>query len=187
MTTVSNGTCLHSLYASPTSRLALQNGFAFSMQVLPLRLACTIKLDHAAPTAHSITGLPPCYGQLRPCASHRCSGSCGGYPLERLPSHREDRFHRSLSKPESRSRRLHAGRRLSSRQAPCSTPCRSLLSGHDPIADFVAPDRFRLHKREYRLLLVTVLLEDLVIAIPQDHPGLRQITSVVGGALMQKL
>src|SRR5437588_2591774 len=43
-------------------------------------------------------------------------------PLGFLPSHRNDRFLCSLSKPVSRSRRLHAGRRLGSRQAP-PNPC----------------------------------------------------------------
>ena len=39
-----------------------------------------------------------------------------GLPLESLPLHRHDRFPRSARKPVSRSRRLHAGHRLDSKQ-----------------------------------------------------------------------
>ena len=39
-------------------------------------------------------------------------------PLASLPCHRHDRFPRSTQEPGSRSRRLHAGRRPSSRQVP---------------------------------------------------------------------
>jgi|SRR5580704_11616646 hypothetical protein len=40
---------------------------------------------------------------------HRYSGSCGGFPLELLPSHRGDRFPRSTKEPDPGSRRLQAG------------------------------------------------------------------------------
>ena len=55
--------------------------------------------------------LRPYYGLLHPCAPHRYSGSRGGFPLERLPSHRDDRFPRSATEPDPGSRRLQAGRR----------------------------------------------------------------------------
>jgi hypothetical protein len=61
--------------------------------------------------------LQPYYERLRPCAPHRYARPCGGCPLELLPWHRDDRFPRSSLKPEPESRRLHAGRRSSSRQA----------------------------------------------------------------------
>jgi hypothetical protein len=57
------------------------------------------------------------YGRLRPCAPHRYSPSREDHSLEFLPLHRGDRFLRSSSKPESRSRHLHAGRQLGSVQA----------------------------------------------------------------------
>ena len=56
------------------------------------------------------------YERLRPCAPHWYSGSRKGYPLELLPSHRDDRFLRSSLKPGSGSRRLNAGCRLDSKQ-----------------------------------------------------------------------
>src|SRR5207244_13456961 len=56
------------------------------------------------------------YERLRPCAPPRYSSACGDYPFARLLLHRGDRFLRSSSTPESRSRRLHAGRQWSSRQ-----------------------------------------------------------------------
>ena len=68
-----------------------------------------------------LQNLQPYYERLRPCAPPRYSGACGGCPLARLPLHRGDRFLRSSPTPESRSRRLHAGRRLSSEQVLLST------------------------------------------------------------------
>ena len=65
-----------------------------------------------------LQNLQPYYGRLRPCAPPRYARSCGDHPLELLPSHRDDRFLRSSPKPVSRSRRLHAGCRLGSLQAP---------------------------------------------------------------------
>ena len=62
--------------------------------------------------------LQPYYGRLRPCAPHRYSGPRSVCPLGLLPSHRDDRFPRSSLKPDPGSRRLYAGRRSSSRQAP---------------------------------------------------------------------
>jgi len=47
----------------------------------------------------------------------RYSRPCEVCPLELLPWQQDDRFLRSSSKPESRSRRLHAGRRLGSLHA----------------------------------------------------------------------
>ena len=68
-----------------------------------------------------LQNLLPSYERLRPCAPPRYSGACGGCPLARLPLHRGDRFLRSVPTPPSRSRRLHAGRRLSSEQVLLST------------------------------------------------------------------
>src|SRR3972149_2632293 len=68
-----------------------------------------------------LQNLQPYYERLRPCAPPRYSGACGGCPLARLPLHRGDRFLRSVPTPPSRSRRLHAGRRLSSEQVLLST------------------------------------------------------------------
>ena len=44
--------------------------------------------------------LHPHYGLLRACAPHRYSGSCGGFPLELPPCHRDDRFPRSTTEPD---------------------------------------------------------------------------------------
>ena len=63
-----------------------------------------------------LPGLPPYYGLLRPCAPPRYSGPRGGPPLGFLPSHRGNRFPRSVQKPGSESRRLHAGCRLGRNQ-----------------------------------------------------------------------
>jgi hypothetical protein len=41
------------LYASHTSRLAIQNGFALSMAVIPLRVASGIALNDGAPSVRS--------------------------------------------------------------------------------------------------------------------------------------
>ena len=68
-----------------------------------------------------LQNVQPYYERLRPCAPPRYSGACGGCPLARLPLHRDDRFLRSVPTPPSRSRRLHAGRRLSSEQVLLST------------------------------------------------------------------
>ena len=82
------------LYASHTSRLEIQNGFALSIGSspygLPIRLLTTTPLRSTP-----ITALHHYYGRLRPCAPHRYSDSCGVRPLELLPSHRGDRFLRS--------------------------------------------------------------------------------------------
>ena len=54
--------------------------------------------------------LHPYYGPLRPCAPHRYSGPLGFFlPIGLLPSHRDDRFSRSIRKPCPASRRLYAG------------------------------------------------------------------------------
>ncbi len=60
--------------------------------------------------------LQPYYERLRPCAPHRYAPPCRVCLLGLLPSHRDDRFPRSSPEPDSRSRRLHAGRRLGSTQ-----------------------------------------------------------------------
>jgi len=57
-----------------------------------------------------------------------------GLPLGRLPSHRGDRFPRSAQEPEPRSRRLHAGRHLGSRQvSPRLVPGERNTPGFDAI------------------------------------------------------
>ena len=79
-----------------------------------------------------LQNLQPYYGRFRPCAPHRYSDPCEGYPLGLLPSHRDDRFLRSLPKPGSKSRRLHAGRQLGSNQvSPNLIPGQSLPPGFD--------------------------------------------------------
>src|SRR5882672_7867738 len=51
-----------------------------------------------------------------------------------LPSHRDDRFPRSSPKPGSRSRRLHAGRQLGSKQiSPNLIPSAVTCAGFDVI------------------------------------------------------
>src|SRR3954468_264474 len=61
-----------------------------------------------------LQSLPHYYERLRPCAPPWYS--CRGCLLDRLPSHRSDRFSRSVWKPGSRP--LHAGRRLGHHRAP---------------------------------------------------------------------
>src|ERR1700730_14961710 len=61
------------------------------------------------------------YGLLRPCAPHRYSDPRGGLPLGSLPSHRGDRFPRSVQEPGSESLRLHAGCRLGRNQDTAQT------------------------------------------------------------------
>src|SRR3954463_3335130 len=69
------------------------------------------------------------YERLRPCAPPWYS--CRGCLLDRLPSHRSDRFSRSAWKPGSRSRPLHAGRRLGHHRAPPN-----LVPGEGPAPGF---------------------------------------------------
>src|SRR4028119_2322035 len=102
----------------PLVRLHLLEGFPD----FPLRDVERLRPGHAAPPVTGwpqaraghrspfgpapLRGLPPYYGLLRPCASHRYAGPCGGHPLERLPWHRGDRFSRSVREPDPASRRL---------------------------------------------------------------------------------
>jgi hypothetical protein len=51
------------------------------------------------------------YEALGPCAPHWYSDPHGGPPFGLLPSHRGDRFSRSVQEPDPASRRLCAGRR----------------------------------------------------------------------------
>jgi hypothetical protein len=95
----------------------------------PLRDVERLCLSHAAPP---VTGWPrveaehrnpfgpaplqhlhPYYGLLCPCAPLWYSGPCGDRPLGLLPSHRSDRFPRSMQEPVPGSRRLRAGCRVS--------------------------------------------------------------------------
>src|SRR5918992_1886617 len=95
-------------------RRRLLNGFALSKRFLPSLVDHSIKLNNVAPS------LQPHYRAFltttRDSAPVPRLGTLAlvGQPLELLPSHRGDRFPRSTQKPESRSRRLHAGRRLGS-------------------------------------------------------------------------
>lgn len=73
-----------------------------------------VSVDRRHPTGRPfapapLQSLPHYYERLRPCAPPWYS--CRGCLLDRLPSHRSDRFSRSAWKPGSRSRHLHAGRR----------------------------------------------------------------------------
>jgi hypothetical protein len=126
------------LYASYISRFAIQNGFALSIKVLPWRVA---PIDIAG-QRHPFDPAPLqsfllYYGRLRPCAPPWYSGSCRGYLLELLPSHRDDRFLRSSLKPESESRRLNAGCRWDSKQVPSNlVPEHVPSSGFDIVSDF---------------------------------------------------
>ena len=71
---------------------------------------------------------------LRPCVPHRYSGTRGGFPLVRLPLHRDDRFPRSTSEPGSSSRHLYAGRRLGRKQVtPRLVPEVFIASGFDVV------------------------------------------------------
>src|SRR4051812_3018708 len=63
--------------------------------------------DQSVQPESVLQSLPHDYERLRPCAPPWYS--CGDHPLDRLPSHRSDRFSRSVWKPGSRH--LHAGRR----------------------------------------------------------------------------
>ena len=88
------------------------NGFALVMQLLPSPVGRLPRQDTAAPSVQShYRTFHPYYGLLRPYAPHRYSGSRGGFPLERLPWHRDDRFPRSATEPDPGSRRLQAGPR----------------------------------------------------------------------------
>ena len=63
-----------------------------------------------------ITPLHHYYGLLGPCATPRYSGPRGVLRLCRLPLHRDDRFTRSVRKPDTRSRRLYTGCRLAHKE-----------------------------------------------------------------------
>jgi hypothetical protein len=81
-----------------------------------------------------LQNLQPYCERLRPCAPHRYALPCGGSRLGVLPSHRDDRFPRSSSKPDSRSRHLHAGRQPGSKQiSPSPNPGGVLRPGFDVI------------------------------------------------------
>jgi hypothetical protein len=110
--------CLHSLVCLPDFLLGYTKRFCF-VHASPPFAGC---LPSQSGRRRSfglvpLQNLQPYYERLRPCAPPRYSHPCGGCPLGFLPSHRDDRFLRSSSKPESRSRRLHARRQLGSQQA----------------------------------------------------------------------
>jgi hypothetical protein len=98
----------------PPQAFVFLNGFALSKRFLPSLVDHSLKLNHVAPS------LQPHYRAFltttRDSAPVPRLGTLAlvGQPLELLPSHRGDRFPRSTQQPESRSRRLHAGRRLGS-------------------------------------------------------------------------
>jgi len=69
------------------------------------------RLEHHSPFGPApLQRLPPYYQLFCPCASHRYSKPDGVRPLDSLPSHRSDRFPRSVKEPAPDSRRLRAGR-----------------------------------------------------------------------------
>jgi hypothetical protein len=90
-----------------------------------------------------ITRLHRYYGTSRPCAPHRYSAPHGvrrlGVSLSRPatsgpPVHRGDTFPRSARKPGPRSRRLHAGHHLGSKQvSPRLIPGPHLRPGFDAV------------------------------------------------------
>ena len=70
------------LYASHTSRLAIQNGFALSTPVIPFQVAAEIKPNDDAPSVQiPLQNLRPYYERLRPCAPHRYSDPRGYFRL----------------------------------------------------------------------------------------------------------
>ena len=73
------------------------------------------------------------YELLRPCASHWYSLPSKVSSVGILPSHRDDRFPRSLKEPEMGSHRLHAGHRAARKQVssaliPSQQRCSVLMS-----------------------------------------------------------
>jgi hypothetical protein len=126
------------LYASHTSRFAIQNGFALSTEVFPFSGCLHNIAGRRGPfDPVPLQNLHLYCERLRPCAPHRYSGSRKGRLLELLPSHRNDRFLRSSLKPESGSRRLNAGCRLDSKQVSSNLiPERIPSPGFDIISDF---------------------------------------------------
>jgi hypothetical protein len=97
---------------------ASANGFALSKRLLPLPVDLPIRPDGVTPSLqpHYRTFLTTT-GDSAPVPRFG-TRALVGLPLELLPSHRGDRFPRSTQEPEPRSRRLHAGRRLGSKQVP---------------------------------------------------------------------
>ena len=95
------------------------------------RLTIAIPPDEAAPS------LQPHYRALLTTTSDSApvlrlgTRACRGCLLDRLPLHRSDRFSRSAWKPGSRSRHLHAGRRLGHHRAPPN-----LVPGEGPAPGF---------------------------------------------------
>jgi hypothetical protein len=127
------------LYASHTSRFAIQNGFALSTEVLPYS-GCSYNIAGRRRPFDPVPlqNLHLYCGRLRPCAPHRYSSSRKSCLLELLPSHQDDRFLRSSLKPRSRSRRLNAGCRLDSKQVSSN-----LIREHVPDSGFDIVSNFR--------------------------------------------
>ena len=139
--------------ASQTSRFGMSNGFALVTRRLPSPVGRLPQQDAAAPSVQShYRTFTPTAGCSAPRAPHRCSGSCGGLPLERLPSHRGDRFPRSATEPDPGSRHLQAGRRSgrTSGLLPNASrrPLPSLRFRHRPV-NFASSSAVRFRKRQF--------------------------------------
>ena len=89
---------------------------------------CRPEQSHQRPFGPApLQSLHPYYERFCPCAPHRYSGARGVLHLALLPSHRDDRFSRSSSKPDPHSRRLYAGHQWDSTgHAPTPAPETSL-------------------------------------------------------------
>jgi hypothetical protein len=120
----------------------MSNGFALSNGSSRGPVDHSIKLDRVAPSLQSHYRT---FGTTtRDSAPVPRIGTLAlvGRPLERLPCHRGDRFPRSTHEPKPRSRRLHAGRHLGSKQvAPRLLPGERLPPGFDVVPPLSTPPR----------------------------------------------
>ena len=111
-------------YASQTIFLEILNGFGALTGSSRLRSwPPTTPRQPNALAPVPLQGLHRYYTLVRPCGSHRYSGSCGfchlSFSLSSLPAQRQcrpDTFTRSAREPEPSSRHLYAGEHLASRQ-----------------------------------------------------------------------
>ena len=101
---------------SVTPQAFVQNGFACSNRILPFPVVLCSKPDDATPSLQSRYGI---FFTTTGCSAPVLRiGTLPlvGLPLVVLPLHRSDRFPRSTQEPESSSRHLHAGGRLTNKQ-----------------------------------------------------------------------
>ena len=113
--------CFDSLISPPHRLLGNRKGLCFVHRLLPSLVDLFQKLGDPGPS------LPRHYSGFLATTpwsvpvSRLGTQMLVGPPLASLPSHRDTRFPRSTQKPMSRSRRLHAGHRLASKQVPRET------------------------------------------------------------------